>query len=90
MLTEAYESTLVRIPVYALNEARRAALGLEPTASCRMAEASVEAARSVFECEYRPLLEEHVERAGTVEGDCEEVDHEDALVYLRRVLKKAF
>src|SRR5579864_3119618 len=38
MLTEAYASTLVRLPLYALNEARRAALGLEPTESCRMAE----------------------------------------------------
>jgi len=89
MLTEAYSAALVRIPVYALNEARRAALGLEPTASCRMADASVEAARAVFECEYRPLLEEYVERVGVDEGDCEEVDREDALDYLRRVLKKA-
>jgi RNA polymerase sigma factor (sigma-70 family) len=89
MLNEAYSSTLVRVPLYALNEARRTALGLEPTESCRMAEDSVEAARSVFECEYRPLLQEHVERAAVDEGDCEEVDRIDALDYLRRVLKKA-
>lgn len=89
MLNEAYSATLVRVPHYALNEARRAALGLEPTASCRMADSSVEAARAVFECEYRPLLREHVERAGVDDGDCNEVDHADALDYLRRVLKKA-
>ena len=89
MLNEAYASTLVRVPLYALNEARRAALGLEPTDSCRMAGDSIEAARSVFECEYRPLLEEHVETAGVDGGDSDEVDHADALDYLRRVLKKA-
>jgi RNA polymerase sigma factor (sigma-70 family) len=89
MLTEAYASTLVRLPLYVINEARRRALGLEPTQTCRMARSSVEAARSVYECEYRPLLREHIEGGGVDEGDYEEVDHEDALGYLREVLDDA-
>jgi RNA polymerase sigma factor (sigma-70 family) len=88
MLKEAYASTLVRLPLYVINEARRRALGLEPTRTCRMARSSVEAARSVYECEYLPLLREHLE-GGTDEGDYEEVDEEDALGYLRRVLDDA-
>ena len=90
MLTEAYDATLVRLPLYAINEARRRALGLEPTRSCRMADSSVEAARSVFECEYRPLLQEYLERPDAIdEGDCEEVDRIDARCYLRQVLEDA-
>jgi hypothetical protein len=90
MLMEAYGSALVRLPLYAINEARRRALGLGPTRSCRMADTSVEAARSVFECEYRPLLLEHVEAGGLLdEGDCEAVDRTEALGYLRRVLREA-
>ncbi|MBI1916631.1 MAG: hypothetical protein HYS12_18140 [Planctomycetes bacterium] len=90
MLMEAYSSALVRLPLYAINEARRRALGLGPTRSCRMAATSIEAARSVFECEYRPLLLEHVEDGGFLDdGDCEGVDRGEALGYLRRVLREA-
>jgi len=93
MLLEAYNSGLVRVPVYVATEAQRRTQGLPMTRTAqeRMSEETLEAAVLVYNSEYRPLLPSQEDQGhyGSDQGDNDTVDEADASAYFRRVLHKA-
>jgi RNA polymerase sigma factor (sigma-70 family) len=92
MMLEAYNSGLVRVPVYLANDARRLAEGQPPTATARRRAdpRTLQAAGVAFTCEYRPVLEGYAEESGLVEESrVAEVDEREAYQYLSAVLDRA-